>query len=149
MAIKRERTKGRKSNKPFFSLPRDVIESREFSGLSGNCVKLLVDLGAQFRGLNNGDLTTAWRIMHEKGWKSKDTLYRAIHELEKAEFIIRTKQGGLHAPNLFALSWLPIDECGGKLDIRPTKVASNSWRKLDSPVRNAYQASTNSVPMKR
>lgn len=149
MARTRERSKGRKSDKPFLRLYRDVIESGEFADLSGNAVKLLIDLGAQYRGNNNGDLGVWWRLMKQKGWKSKDTLYRAIHELEATEFILRTRQGGLNLPSLFAITCFPIDECKGKLDVRPTKVAPNTWRKLNVPVRNPYQQSTNIVPMKR
>jgi len=145
----RERAKGRRSGKPFFMLPRDVIESQEYAVLSGNAVKLLVDLGAQYRGKNNGDLAVTWSIMRKKGWKSKDTLYRAIYELENSDFIIRTRQGMMNKPTLFALSFLAIDECGGKLDIRPQKVAPNTWRKLHAPVRFPGQSSTSIVPMRR
>jgi len=149
MASNREKAKGRRSGKPFLRLPRDVIASQEFADLSGNAVKLLVNLGAQYRGNNNGDLTTAWSIMKKCGWKSKDTLYTAIYEVEEYGFIIRTKQGGMNiGPNLFALSWEPIDECGGKLDIRSTRTAPNTW-KNNSQVRDPYQTSTNIVPMRK
>ena len=31
-------------------------------------------------------------------------------------------------PNLYAITWQPIDECGGKLDVKPT---TNAPRKLN------------------
>lgn len=144
-----DRTKGRRGFKPFLMLPRDVIESPEFAGLSGNAVKLLLDLGAQYRGTNNGDLGVWWKLMRQKGWKSKNTLYRAIHELETAGFILRTRRGGMNRATLFAITFFAIDECGGKLDVRPTNVAPNTWRKSHPPVRFPYQAGPNIVPMKR
>lgn len=149
MVYKLERTKGRGSYKPFFRIPIDVLESPEYAGLSGIAIKLLMDLGSQYRGYNNGDFGIWWRLMKKKGWKSKDTLYRAVRELESAGFILRTRQGGMNRANLFAITWFEINECGGKLDVRPTKVASNTWRKLQPPVQFPYQAGPNIVPMNR
>lgn len=149
MADKRVRAKSRKTGKPFFRFYRDVLESHEYSLLSGNAVKLLLDLGSQYRGNNNGDLGVWWKLMRSKGWKSKATLYRALNELEAAEFILRTRQGGMNRANLFALTWFPIDECSGKLDVRPSNVAPNTWRKLKPPVQFPYHTGPNVVPMRR
>jgi hypothetical protein len=35
----------------------------------------------------------------------------------------------MHKCNLYAFTWQPIDECGGKLHVNPTKVASGLWAK--------------------
>ena len=147
MSNTRERTKNRKSKKPFLLLPREMITSAGYKKLSGSAIKLLIDLGAQYYGTNNGDLTTSWTIMKERGWRSKDTLYKAINELEHAMFILRTRQGGRNKCNLFAITWQPIDECKGKLDVSSTRVASNAW-KLDPLVQLSGQPITNIVPMK-
>lgn len=140
MAQSISKTNNRRSSPKFFKLEKYILESDEYTELTPKAVKLLIDLCSQFNGKNNGDLTTAWKIMRKKGWKSKDTLYSAIAELEKNDWIIRTRQGGLHKPNLFAISWLAIDDCNGKLDIKPTQKASHKWKKYPS---------TNSVPLKR
>ena len=42
--------------------------------------------------------------------------------------IEQTRQGGLHAAGLYAITWQAIDECHGKLDVAATRVPSNKWR---------------------
>ena len=125
----RERLKGRAHGGWFFRLPVEVLDSPAYCGLSFKARALLMDLGAQFRGHNNGDFTAAWTQMRPRGWKSKDTLRRALLELLEAGLIELTRQGGLHWCSLYAVTWLPIDECGDKLDVKATTVASNLWRK--------------------
>jgi hypothetical protein len=61
----------------FAALPHCLLESQVFVDLSARAVKLLVDLLAQFKGFNNGDLCMAWSVMKERGWKSRDTLNKA------------------------------------------------------------------------
>ncbi|MFA1262192.1 hypothetical protein ACDI97_12395 [Xanthomonas axonopodis pv. fascicularis] len=128
-ARKRERFKGRKSGGAFFRVSVEVLESPAFCGLSMKARALLLDLGAQFNGYNNGDQSAAWSVMHKRGWKSKDTLRKALLELLDAGLIEQTRQGGLHWCSLFAFTWMGIDECGGKLDVKPNAVPSNLWRK--------------------
>ncbi|CAI8342153.1 MAG: Uncharacterised protein [Gammaproteobacteria bacterium] len=109
----------------FFALPAAVTNSQNYRHLSSGAVKLMIDLGTQYNGKNNGDLCAAFTLMKRFGWRSKDTLTRKITELRNAEIIELSKQGGLHmGPNLYAFTWLPIDECGGKLDVPPTKTGS-------------------------
>lgn len=144
MARTRQKTKGRKDSAPFLRLPKHILESEEYAQLSSIAVKLLVDLGSQFRGSNNGDLCAAWGWMKKRGWKSRDTLNRAQTELESSGWIIRTRQGGRHKANLFALTWLGIDECDGKLDVPPTTVPSNRWRN-NLVTRLPCQSSTHTV----
>jgi hypothetical protein len=69
--------------------------------------------------------------MKARGWKSKDTLQRALVELLGTGMIEKTRQGGLHCPTLYAFTWLPIEECGGKLDVKATSVPSNLWRQSE------------------
>lgn len=100
--------------------------------LPTRAVKLLCDMGEQYRGHNNGDLSAAWRIMQKLGWKSRDTLDKAERDLVRAGMIELTRQGGLNRCNLYALTWHPIDECGGKLDVPVTRVPSGLWRAPNS-----------------
>jgi hypothetical protein len=65
----------------FVPLPFVVIRSHSFMQLSAHAVKLLNDLLAQYKGDNNGDLCVAWTLMQPRGWKSKDTLGKALKEL--------------------------------------------------------------------
>lgn len=124
-------SKKRKSGNRFAAIPKHVLDSPEYAALRPIAVKLLVDLAGQYYGPNNGDFTVAWAFMKVRGWRSKGTLYRALGELERAGFVIRTRQGSKRRCSLFAISFLAINECGGKLDsgIRPTNVPPNSWKK--------------------
>ncbi|MBD8527923.1 hypothetical protein [Pseudomarimonas arenosa] len=130
----RAKVTGRGKLPPFAAIPRHILESPEFGSLSGNAVKLLVELLGQFRGGNNGDLQLAWRFMSNRGWKSKGTLHSAKSELIEHGWLICTRQGGKHRPSLFAISWLPIDECKGKHDVLPESTASNLWKKTQTQV---------------
>lgn len=58
--------------------------------------------------------------MRKHGWRSKAALQRAIDELLQTGFIVRTRLGGRNRAALYAITWLSINECGGKLDVRPT-----------------------------
>jgi hypothetical protein len=98
-----------------------VLNHSDFISLSYTAKALLLDVGAQYNGFNNGDLCAAHSILKERGWKSNDTRTKALNELIAAGLLVQTKVGGLNAgPHLYALTWQPIDECGGKLDIAAT-----------------------------
>lgn len=132
MSRDRRRHKGRSESGSFLALPHRVLESLNFRALSAAAVKLLLQLGAQFRGSNNGDLSAAWRIVKPLGATSRGSVSRGLRELLRYGMIQQTRQGGRNRCSLFALTWLPIDECNGKLDVPTTRVASGLWQR--SPV---------------
>jgi len=109
-------------------MPHEILESEFYAALSSPAVKLLLDLGAQYRGTNNGALCAAWTVMGKRGWRSKGTLYRALRELQGKGFICKTRQGGKHRASLYAITWRPIGECSGKLEVPPTRTAPGDWR---------------------
>lgn len=129
MTRRRSKLKGRAVSSTFFSWPHAVASSEAYRTLSAQAVKLLNDVCFQFRGANNGDLAVTWSLMQQRGWKSRDTLRKALVELLEHGLLELTRQGGRHKCSLYAVTWLPIDECDGKLDVRPTTVASGQWRK--------------------
>jgi len=90
---------------------------------------LLLDFSAQFTGNNNGDLTAAWTVMQLRGWTSRDQLFKAQRELEETGFILRTRQGGRHLCNLFAITFYAIDDCDGKLEVEATRAPPGDWMK--------------------
>lgn len=112
----------------FAALPHCLLESQVYIGLSAHAIKLLNDLLVQFRGFNNGDLCLAWTLMEKRGWKSRDTLNKARIQLLAAELIIVSRYGDRRRPNLYALTFFAIDECGGKLDIKATEKPVSAWR---------------------
>ncbi|NII75185.1 hypothetical protein FHW84_003783 [Dyella sp. SG562] len=122
------KSKGRTETGTFLPVPTDVLKSHNFLSLSTKAKALILDLGARFTGYNNGDLAAPWSWMQARGWRSKDTLHKAIKELVQAGMIEQTRQGGLHGPSLYAFTWRPIDECKAHPDISPTRVASGKWR---------------------
>jgi hypothetical protein len=112
----------------FAALPHCLLKSQVFINLSAHAVKLLIDLLAQFKGFNNDDLCLAWTLMSVRGWKSRETLNKARHELLDSELIIVTRYGDRRRPHLYALTFFAVDECGGKLDIKATERPLSSWR---------------------
>lgn len=134
MTRTREKILGRKDEGGYFSLPHAVMESSNFRALSAHAVKLLVNIGGQFKGANNGDLSAAWKVMHPRGWRSRDTLTRALAELLYFGLIEKTRQGGLNHCSLYALTWKAIDECKGKLDVLATRRPSSMWNTPQPPM---------------
>ena len=106
-------------------LQKRMIQSVGFRALSPWSRAVILELLAQYNGLNNGDLSATRTMAKEWGIGSAHTLQRALEELEAAGWIMRSRtsvfgrQGARCA--LYALSWLPINECPGKnLDIQWT-----------------------------
>ena len=124
----------RASHRSFMGMPWTVIRHRSFGQLTGHGVKLLIELREQYHGYNNGDLDATWTRMQVRGWRSKETLYSAIHELIYYGFITRTRKGkklgGIHYPSLYALTWEAIDYCGKGFE--GTALPSHNW-KLERP----------------
>lgn len=139
MAKDRIKSKERTSTGGFALIPHAVLESKNYPSLTPRAAKLLLDLVVQFRGKNNGDLTTAWKVMRTKGWRSRAMLNKARDELLKYGFIECTRQGGRHTCSLYAVTWKPVDECDGKLDVGATKVPSQKW-KCDPPAGQLWPA---------
>ena len=167
MARSYAKAKGRSEGGRFVQLPHRCLEHENFTRLTPKAIKLFIDLLLQYNGRNNGDLTTAFTIMKKRGWKSKETLRLAIDELLHFGWIILTRIGGLNRnPNLYALTIHAIDECKGKLDVKPTVTAPGNWkqsvddwikpanyreretrRKNKSLVQKPYLISTGTVPI--
>jgi hypothetical protein len=88
-----------------------------------------MDVSSQFKLYNNGDLCATWSAMQLRGWRSPSTLHKAREELVEKGWLVLTRQGGRNKCNLYAISIYPIGDFGSKLDIGPTKVAPNDWKK--------------------
>jgi hypothetical protein len=135
MVDKRQKTKGRRTSHTFAAKPHNIFRAdcknkipSPASVLSHKAAHLLDNLIAQYDGKNNGDLSAAPKIMKLYGWSSQGSVYNALVELLGLGFIEQTRQGGKNQCSLYAVTWLAIDECNGKLDVNPTKVAVNLWK---------------------
>jgi len=126
--MKMSNKKSKKINFLFVALPREVFKSKEYTALSTRAIKLLIDLYVQFNGRNNGDFSLAWKVMSQKGWRSKGTLERAKKELLEKSFIEETRKGGRHCCALYAVTWLDVDYCDSKLDFRKSYTKTNAWK---------------------
>jgi hypothetical protein len=121
-------------------LPYIVVRSAQWARLSPFAVKLLLELLGQYCGNNNGDLTTAWTVLRLRGWKSKQSLYKAIDELESGAWIQRTRQGGRHTATLWAITFFALDEdtpwVKAKMDIVAGDFRRGAWaqQRIDPPV---------------
>jgi hypothetical protein len=124
----------------------DVLGSQALANLSPYGAKLLLDLASQWRLGRNGDASAAFEnVLRARGWRSKATLHKALKELRQSGLIVQTRQGSLHQCSLYALGWLAIDECGGKLDMQPTTRPLNHWQDAIKPIENSVP-STPRVP---
>jgi hypothetical protein len=125
---KRSKLTGKGSGASFVQVPHRLLNEKKYCELSPIAVKLLFDLYAEYRGSNNGDFSIAWRLMQPRGWKSKQTLYKARNQLLEKGFLVQTRFGGRNYCSLYAVTWQAIDECNGKLEIPPTRVAPGTWK---------------------
>tara|TARA_R110002126_G_C10407143_1_gene496365 strand:+ start:567 stop:1088 length:522 start_codon:yes stop_codon:yes gene_type:complete len=124
--------KNSKIGHSFAGIPRIVMQHNDYQSLNGTAVKLLLELAFQYRGSNNGDLTTAASVLRPKGWTSRATIDRAKKRLLEKNLIQETRAGKFTNPggvcSLYALTWLPINECHGKLDVSATNRAIRSFK---------------------
>jgi hypothetical protein len=131
----------------FLPLTLPALHSQALTSLSPHAGKLLFDLCSQWRLGHNGDLSAAWTTLQPRGWKSKETLQKALNELRASGLIVLTRQGGRHLCSLYGLGWLAIDGCGGKLDIAAT---SKPMSLFESPLKIKTSATlTVAIQLKR
>jgi hypothetical protein len=122
----------------YVALPHAVIRSPEWAELSPFAVKLLLDMLAQYRGDNNGELVAYWsKMSRERRWRSKETLFRALAELRNANWLELTRRGRRNkTPALYAVTFYAIDHCGGKLEeAKATGSPSGAWRRPPTAAR--------------
>lgn len=91
---KRKRDRGHKS---FVMLPRKMLKSKEWKKLSQAARTLYIHLKGKYNGLNNKRIRLYYSELRDiKGFSSDSTISNAFRELEKKEWIKRTKIGGLY-----------------------------------------------------
>ena len=116
----------------FLALPHTVLKHPNFVRLSGNATKLLILLGSQYRGTNNGDLSATWKQAQKFGIRSPSTLAESKRELLHYRLIILTRAGGKNTPALYAITWQSIDNCKGKLHVKETNTAPGDWKEVEA-----------------
>lgn len=124
---RRQKLVGRSSGAPFLRIEHRISDSPEFGRLSGNAVKLLLELARQYRPGKNGDLSIPWSMLSTRGWKSKATVHSSKLELLAAGWILETRKGGKNMCSLYALTYYAIDESEKHLE-PSTVTPPNLWR---------------------
>lgn len=120
MARSRLKVKGRGKSPPFARLWHSLLDLPEYIDLTDKSKALLMDLLRQYNGVNNGDFSITLSIMKKRGWNSNGKLTRARDELIEAGLILQTRQGGRHKCSLYGVTWEPLNECAGKLEVEVT-----------------------------
>lgn len=94
----------------FLALPHVVMESEAFKSLTGQQIKLLIDIAMQVKGANNGRLSASWRYLsEERGWTSKSPIRPALTALEEKGLIFCTRVGRFPSvPAWYAVTWQPL-----------------------------------------
>jgi hypothetical protein len=112
-----------------FVIPYTLLRHPKWQVISPHCCKLMLDVGRQYSGFNNGYLCAAWELMRAQGWRSRETLGLAIAEAVHHLLIEKTRQGDRGRPNLYALTWWPIhSKPENPLDAQPTLKPSDAWK---------------------
>jgi len=118
----------------FFAIPHSVLNGSAYLSVSSHARMLLFDLIAQYKGDNNGDFCAAYSMMKLRGWKSQHTLLNAKRELLEACLIEETRKGARpNLASLYAVTWLSLDDCKGKLDITPAGFHRSAYKLKDTP----------------
>lgn len=144
----RLRHKGRsESGGTFTAIPHAIQDCANWRQCSATAIKMLCDVARQYNGRNNGDLCAALSVLRPYGWTAPETVLWALRELRHYGFLLLTRQGGLHAPSLYAVTWKPIDDCGGKLTCaKPSPVPPGDWKQPRERFKRPSKKQTASTP---
>lgn len=140
---KRPRIKGR-SIASFLQLPHFVINTPQWAALTGNEVKMLIEIASQYNGSNNGDLSYPRSKYPVRGWSGIDVAHRALTSLKEKGWILLTRQGGRQGCSLYAVTFFPMDESDKHPCHREHK-PSHLWKRVQPRVSDASN-DANAVP---
>jgi hypothetical protein len=112
-----------------FIIPLSCLRGTNMISLSPKGCKLLLDLGRQFTGFNNGYLCVTPSLLLKQGWKSTASIWEAVAECEHYGLIVKTQQGGRNRPSYYAFTWRKINHIESRppLDMSQTLAPSNDW----------------------
>jgi hypothetical protein len=125
----RRHPKRRTTGKHFAQIPVEVLTSDACRSLPNYAIRVLIAIAAQYRGNNNGDLAMTRATARGFGVDSQEHLVRSLAALLERHLIEKTRQGGKKpfGPTLYAITWQPIDDLGGKIESGATTTPTNAW----------------------
>lgn len=114
-------------------LPKALMEHPDFRELSTSATKVLMVLGSQYNGKNNGDLAATKTLLKPWGGMADGTLCKALKQLRERNLVICTRNSYRRRDGqkcaLYALTWLPVDPCPGKeLEVKDSNVPRRNLR---------------------
>jgi hypothetical protein len=116
----------------FLAMPHSVLDSVAFTALPGLAKALLLELGRQLNGSNNGHLHASQAYLGRRGWTSHRQIAKHLQALVDHGLVVETHKGGLNiGPTRYAVTWLPVSDYSG-LDIAHGSFAPGAWRRLGS-----------------
>ena len=118
----------------FIPLPTAVLNSSAFTNLPFSAKVMLIELVRQISLVNNGFLRASLNMLKPRGWNSQDTITRALKQLEAAELVFKTHQGGRpNRASLYAVTWTSLYP-SPKFDPGAHRAfRRGAWRGNDSP----------------
>jgi len=72
-------------------LPKALMEQPDFRQLTPAAIKVLMLLGSQYNGRNNGDLAATVTMLKQWGGMAKGTLAKALRDLLERRIIYKTR----------------------------------------------------------
>lgn len=117
----------RKSEGQFLPLPYSQIKSLAWRSLSGNAVRLWLEIHTRFNGSNNGRLTLSFAEAADTLGLGKASIQRAYRELEEKGFLALEKRGNWYSRRAheWRLTTKPTDRVKGR---QPPTCEWRSWR---------------------
>jgi len=133
-------------DRPFVALPRDLIASEAWRGMSRPCLRfvsfLMVDQ-ANNAGRENGRLQATFAQLVSAGM-SRRKISAAISEAVERGLVAVERRGGLYGidnhrtPSLYRLTWIGC--------LNPARPATNDWKRFRKAVSPVPRGVTASVP---
>ncbi|WP_299596581.1 helix-turn-helix domain-containing protein [uncultured Tateyamaria sp.] len=89
------RTKFKRGNAKFVQVHHWLMDTQAWLDLKPSAVVVYLSLKRQFDGTNNGQIAASQRVLAMRTGLSRDTVQRALQELEAAGFLVVTQRGFL------------------------------------------------------
>jgi hypothetical protein len=127
MSVKGRTQKDKRVGGGYLCLPWQVLNSAAYRSATHTERSLLIDIGRQYSGNNNGMLVSCMKYLRGLGWNSHDTVTRNLRHLIERGLLMETRKGGF--PNKaawHALTWYDLDVMHG-LDIDHTKYKRGAY----------------------
>ncbi|MAB11847.1 helix-turn-helix domain-containing protein [Hyphomonas sp.] len=126
--------KGRNTGEgQYMPLPYNLTKSVAFRHLSGNALKVFIELRSRFNGVNNGRLSLSYQDAADLLGMSKSSVKRAFDELVEKGFLKRRREGQWYG-RLAAEYILTTEKHDGHL-------ATHDWKRWTGPSRGKSKPS--------